>query len=294
MKRITYILFFAVALVISCCNKKDENKRGNNQATKKSSTKTQNRELSMKKIDTPEFDIVTTHGTMRVRLYDKTPEHRDNFVKHVSDKYYDGIRFHRVIEGFMIQTGDPLSRDTSLINKWGTGGPDYTVPAEFVSNYHHKKGALAAARKGDLANPRKASSGSQFYIVHDSLACSHLDGQYTIFGEVISGLEVIDAIATVATDRYDRPYEDVIITAIKPVIEIASAPAAKSAEESAEESLEKSEEKPSGDASPAEIPQTKASPNKVKDRKELQTKVSPANGIQKAYKQSNEEFTKNI
>ena len=119
----------------------------------------------------------------------------------------------------MIQTGDPLSRDTSKINAWGTGGPDYTVPAEFVNEYWHKKGALAAARKGDLANPTKASSGSQFYIVHDENACLHLDGQYSIFGEVIEGLEVIDRIAGVATDPYDRPYEDVFIQSIRPVTE---------------------------------------------------------------------------
>ena len=167
----------------------------------------------------PVFDIVTTHGTMRVKLYNKTPKHRDNFAKLVGEKYYDGVRFHRVIEGFMIQTGDPLSRDTSKINAWGTGGPDYTVPAEFVNEYWHKKGAIAAARKGDLANPTKASSGSQFYIVHDENACLHLDGQYSIFGEVIEGLDIIDKIATVATDRYDRPYEDVIIEKITPVVE---------------------------------------------------------------------------
>ncbi|MBP3563624.1 MAG: peptidylprolyl isomerase [Bacteroidales bacterium] len=165
----------------------------------------------------PEFDIVTTHGTMRVKLYSKTPKHRDNFVKLVSEKYYDGIRFHRVIEGFMIQAGDPYSRDTSKIDLWGQGGPEYTVPAEFVSEYWHKKGALAAARKGDMANPKKASSGSQFYIVHDENACLHLDGQYSIFGEVTEGLEVIDKIASVDTDRYDRPYEDVIIKEIVPV-----------------------------------------------------------------------------
>ena len=143
----------------------------------------------------------------------------DNFAKLVGEKYYDGVRFHRVIEGFMIQTGDPFSRDTSKIDAWGTGGPDYTVPAEFVNEYWHKKGALAAARKGDLANPTKASSGSQFYIVHDENACLHLDGQYSIFGEVIEGLDIIDKIATVATDRYDRPYEDVIIERITPVAE---------------------------------------------------------------------------
>ena len=177
-------------------------------------------------IQEPEFDIVTTHGTMRVKLYSKTPKHRDNFVKLVKENYYDGVRFHRVIEGFMIQTGDPYSRDTSMINRWGQGGPDYTVPAEFVNEYWHKKGALAAARKGDMANPTKASSGSQFYIVHDENACLHLDGQYSIFGEVIDGLNVIDRIAAVPTDMYDRPYEDVIIQTIRPVVTEPEVPAA--------------------------------------------------------------------
>ena len=176
-------------------------------------------EMANKRIEEPVYEIKTTHGTMKVKLYSKTPKHRDNFAKLVSENYYDGIRFHRVIEGFMIQTGDPFSRDTAKINAWGTGGPDYTVPAEFVNEYWHKKGALAAARKGDLANPKKASSGSQFYIVHDENACLHLDGQYSIFGEVIEGLEVIDVIAAVATDPYARPYEDVIIESIRPVEE---------------------------------------------------------------------------
>ena len=180
------------------------------------STKTAMEMERMRK-EEPEFIIETTHGTMKVKLYSKTPQHRDNFAKLVSEKYYDGIRFHRVIEGFMIQTGDPYSRDTAMIDRWGTGGPDYTVPAEFIAEYGHKKGALAAARKGDMANPKKASSGSQFYIVHDPNSCRHLDGQYSVFGEVTEGLDVIDAIATVDTDRYDRPYEDVIILSIKKV-----------------------------------------------------------------------------
>jgi cyclophilin family peptidyl-prolyl cis-trans isomerase len=175
-------------------------------------------------INEPEFDIVTTHGTMRVKLYSKTPKHRDNFKKLVAEKYYDDIRFHRVIEGFMIQAGDPFSRDTSMINMWGQGGPDYTVPAEFVNEYWQKKGALAAARKGDMANPKKASSGSQFYIVHDENACLHLDGQYSIFGEVVEGLDVIDKIASVPVDRMDRPYEDVKIITVKPVVVEPEAP----------------------------------------------------------------------
>jgi cyclophilin family peptidyl-prolyl cis-trans isomerase len=222
MKRIAFIISIAAAMTASCGQNTE--KKADDTSQKPDDTtsitmeiKTEN--MEMKKIEQPEFDIVTTHGTMRIRLYDKTPLHRDNFVKLAAEKYYDGIRFHRVIEGFMIQTGDPYSRDTAMINKWGTGGPEYTIPAEFIEEYHHKKGALAAARKGDLANPRKASSGSQFYIVHDPENCAHLDGQYSIFGEVISGLEIIDKIATVDTDRYDRPYEDVIINTIKPVIE---------------------------------------------------------------------------
>jgi cyclophilin family peptidyl-prolyl cis-trans isomerase len=232
MKRTTLTIFLAAAIAVSCGQNTGENTEGAPEAaaTEQTSAETTSEEITInkvtmdiKKTENPEFDIVTTYGTMRVRLYDKTPRHRDNFVKLASEKYYDGIRFHRVIEGFMIQTGDPYSRDTAMINTWGTGGPDYTVPAEFVSEYHHKKGALAAARKGDLANPKKASSGSQFYIVHDPENCSHLDGQYTIFGEVTSGLEVIDKIATTDTDRYDRPYDDIIITAINPVVELEPA-----------------------------------------------------------------------
>jgi len=207
MKRI--VLMLAAAVLVASCACRNESDQ---------SAETQT-EMENTQISEPVFDIVTSHGTMRVKLYDKTPKHRDNFVKLVKEKYYDGIRFHRVIEGFMIQTGDPFSRDTTMVDRWGQGGPDYTVPAEFVNEYWHKKGALAAARKGDMANPTKASSGSQFYIVHDENACLHLDGQYSIFGEVIDGLNVIDKIAIVPTDMYDRPYEDVIIQTIVPVEE---------------------------------------------------------------------------
>lgn len=219
MKRIllaSIILTSMAALLASCScgsNSKETSETELNDSTKTAI------EMENKRIEEPVFEIRTTHGTMKVKLYSKTPKHRDNFAKLVSENYYDGIRFHRVIEGFMIQTGDPYSRDTAKINAWGTGGPDYTVPAEFVNEYWHKKGAIAAARKGDLANPTKASSGSQFYIVHDENACLHLDGQYSIFGEVIEGLEVIDRIAEVATDPYDRPYEDVMIKSIRPVVE---------------------------------------------------------------------------
>lgn len=214
MKRIIYcsIIMAMVAMAAASCTSCSS--RGQQDSAANEST-----EMENAKINEPEFDIVTTHGTMRVKLYSKTPKHRDNFKKLVAEKYYDGIRFHRVIEGFMIQAGDPFSRDTAKISMWGQGGPDYTVPAEFVNEYWHKKGALAAARKGDMANPTKASSGSQFYIVHDENACLHLDGQYSIFGEVVEGLDVIDKIASVDVDRMDRPYEDVIIVTVKPVVE---------------------------------------------------------------------------
>ena len=191
-------------IATSCGNRKQE--------------KQNNTDMAETTLHEPEFNIVTNFGTMKIKLYDQTPKHRDNFVKLVSEKYYDGIRFHRVIDGFMIQTGDPLSRDLSMVNSWGTGGPEYTIPAEFVNQYYHKKGALAAARKGDMANPRKASSGSQFYIVQDEQGCLHLDGQYTIFGEVIEGLDIIDKIAAVETDYYNRPLNDVIIESIRPVV----------------------------------------------------------------------------
>ena len=210
------MLTIAAVLIGSCGPKGDKKENDNPQDNNIEMTTEQ-----MKKVEEPEFNIFTTHGTMRIRLYSKTPKHRDNFAKLVAENFYDSVRFHRVIEGFMIQCGDPFSRDTALIDKWGTGGPDYTVPAEFVEEYRHKKGAIAAARMGDLANPSRSSSGSQFYIVQDEEGCAHLDGQYTVFGEVVSGLEVIDRIASLRTDRYSRPYEDAIITAIKPVIQIA-------------------------------------------------------------------------
>lgn len=163
----------------------------------------------------PVFDILTTLGTIKVKLYSKTPKHRANFAKLALAGYYDSLLFHRVINGFMIQGGDPTTRDT-LVELYGTGGPDYTIPAEFVPEYKHKKGALAAARKGNAANPLKESSGSQFYIVQDPATCAQLDGEYTVFGETVEGLPIIDKIAAVRTDRYDRPINPVRIISIKP------------------------------------------------------------------------------
>lgn len=181
--------------------------------------------------------IETTKGTMTVKLYNETPLHRDNFVKLAKEGYYNGLLFHRVIKDFMIQGGDPDSKDAAPQKMLGMGGPGYTVPAEFNKNLIHKKGALAAARDN---NPQKASSGSQFYIVQgkayndsqlDMMAAQmglsytpqqkniyrtiggtpFLDMNYTVFGEVVEGLSVIDKIANVQTGRNDRPAEDVKI-----------------------------------------------------------------------------------
>ena len=163
----------------------------------------------------PVFDIITSMGVIKIKLYADTPKHRENFAKLALEKYYDGILFHRVINGFMIQAGDPLSKDPANKARFGTGGPNYTVPAEFVPEHTHKKGALAAARRGDQGNPYKESSGSQFYLVQDTDSCSALDGDYTVFGETIEGLDVIDKIASVQTDARNCPLQDVKIITIK-------------------------------------------------------------------------------
>lgn len=165
----------------------------------------------------PLFDIVTTMGTIRVKLYSGTPKHRENFARLALEGFYDGILFHRVINGFMIQAGDPLTKDPERVSEYGTGGPGYTVEAEFVLEYKHLKGALAAARRGDKANPWKASSGSQFYIVQDEEVCAQLDGDYTVFGQTVEGFEVIDAIASVPVNGRNLPLSPVKILTVKPV-----------------------------------------------------------------------------
>lgn len=225
MKRFLYFTFVCVAalLIAGCGNKKKaEAEAAAAQAQADSIAAAQAIEDSLKMEKTiselseePVLDIITNLGTMTVKLYSGTPKHRDNFVKLALSGFYNGVLFHRVINGFMIQAGDPLSKDEAQKAAWGTGGPGYTVPAEFVPEYRHKKGALAAARRGDAANPYKESSGSQFYIVQDERACAQLDGAYTVFGEVIEGLPVIDKIASVQTDGRDRPVNPVKIITVK-------------------------------------------------------------------------------
>ena len=203
--------------------------------------------------------IETSMGNMTVMLYDDTPLHRDNFVKLAESGFYEGLLFHRVINNFMIQAGDPMSKNAAPNARLGNGGPGYTIPAEIVYPTHfHKKGALAAARTGDNVNPKRESSGSQFYIVQGQKytdmkldqfekalgktftnkerdayvtvgGTPHLDNQYTVFGEVVEGLGVVDKIAAVETAPGDRPVEDVKIikmTVVKDKPKEAETPAA--------------------------------------------------------------------
>ena len=225
MKRYIYFTLVCVAALLTagCGNKKKaEAEAAAARAEADSIAAVQAKEDSLKMEKTiselteePVLDIITNLGTMTVKLYSGTPKHRDNFVKLALSGFYNGVLFHRVINGFMIQAGDPLSKDEAQKAAWGTGGPGYTVPAEFVPEYRHKKGALAAARRGDAANPYKESSGSQFYIVQNERTCAQLDGAYTVFGEVIEGLPVIDKIASVQTDGRDRPVNPVKIITVK-------------------------------------------------------------------------------
>lgn len=193
------------------------------------------------------IEISTDVGNIYIWLYEETPRHRENFLKLSKEGFYNGTLFHRVIKDFMIQGGDPNSRPDGNQLEIGKGGPGYTLPAEILPQFHHKKGALAAARMSDAVNPKRESSGSQFYIVQGTKftkealqnmenylgqmtgvadfhfteqalndyvslgGAPHLDMQYTVFGQVINGLEVVDKIAAAQTDGFDRPVTDIRI-----------------------------------------------------------------------------------
>lgn len=181
-------------------------------------------------------EIETDFGTMKVKLYNDTPIHKENFIKLANEGFYDGTLFHRVMKGFMIQGGDPDSKGAPAGQQLGQGGPGYTLDAEI--GRPHIKGALSAARLSDAQNPQKKSSGSQFYIVQGKVQTKvevertgisknitypeetvqlytelggtpFLDMDYTVFGEVVEGLEVIDKIAAVTVNRANRPDQDV-------------------------------------------------------------------------------------
>lgn len=213
------------------------------EAKKGNKTKTVKKELL---VDAPQkcLVIITTEfGDMVIELYDETPKHRDNFIKLIEQGYYEDLLFHRVIEGFMIQGGDPKSKNAEPGVPLGSGGPGYQIDAEFNPALVHTRGALAAARTGGPTNPKKKSSGSQFYIVDgkkytaDQLrsyevekgisyteeqkkiymengGTPFLDMEYTVFGQVIQGFEVIDAIAKAKKDNRNRPLENITMKVI--------------------------------------------------------------------------------
>jgi peptidyl-prolyl cis-trans isomerase B (cyclophilin B) len=185
------------------------------------------------------FLILTDSGNIKLVLYDETKFHKENFIKLSKAGYFDNQLFHRLIKDFMIQGGDPNSKNAARGELLGQGGPGYTIPAEINSKYFHKKGALAAARKGDDLNPARESSGSQFYIVTGNVftkkqldqmviqnihsrfseketevyttigGSPHLDGGYTVFGEVIEGFDVLEKFMKIPVDAYDRPQTDI-------------------------------------------------------------------------------------
>lgn len=218
IKKITFLFLF-FAMITSCSAQSTDNKTNNNE----------------KKY----FVLIeTSYGNMVAELYNETPKHRDNFLKLVNEGFFNDLLFHRVINHFMIQGGDPASRNARPGQMLGNGNLGYTIPAEFVKGLYHKKGALAAARMGDQVNPTKASSSCQFYIVQGNVwqrdqlqmmsmqmgktfspeqievyttvgGTPHLDDDYTVFGQVIEGLDVIDKIAAVPCGPGDRPVEDV-------------------------------------------------------------------------------------
>jgi len=219
------LLFFSIFILISSCNPK-------------LSTGLRKKDL------TKDVEMITDKGTMIIRLSDSTPLHRDNFLKLAKKGFFDSVIFHRVIKDFMIQAGDPTSKHAKAGVQLGEADAGYTIPAEFHSTLLHYKGVIAAARTGDDVNPKKASSGSQFYIVEGKKYSDQkldtieirmhkkflpeqreayktiggtpwLDGNYTVFGEIVRGLSVIDSIAVVQTDSSDRPLTDIRILKTK-------------------------------------------------------------------------------
>ena len=153
--------------------------------------------------------VETTMGTVEFKLYNETPLHRDNFIRLAEEHYFDSLLFHRVIDGFVIQGGDPNSKYAVPGQELGDGEPDYRVPAEFrvEQGIVTEKGSVLAAREGDEVNPKRESCASQFCFMMNR--SPHLDGAYTLFGEVTEGMDVLEAIQKVATDGNDRPLEDV-------------------------------------------------------------------------------------
>ena len=247
MKKVSFILTVLFCLIMaSCCSTKKTSETPAERTDEVTATdqttdnQTDNQLTTRNMENLTKVLFKTSEGDILIALYDNTPKHKENFLKLVKDGYYNGILFHRIIQGFMIQTGDPESKGAPAGKMLGNGGPGYTIPAEFKPENYHKRGAVAAARLGDQMNPTKASSGSQFYIVdgkpfdankraqisyqsgkfftdeqrkaYETIGgAPFLDGDYTVFGEVVEGMDVVDKIAAKPKDRYDRPTADVKI-----------------------------------------------------------------------------------
>lgn len=213
---LTFVIFITGMFSMSCGEKKTDITQKNDNVNQKQMTNTTN---TTQKVDTTqpstenESDTVimeTSMGNMTIELYSKdAPLHVANFKKLVREGFYDGLLFHRVIPGFMIQGGDPNTKSGDR-STFGQGGPGYTIPAEI--KLKHEMGSLAAARLGDAANPQRESSGSQFYIVIGN--ASHLDRQYTVYGKVIKGIEIAHKIENVKRDAMDDPIDKVVITKV--------------------------------------------------------------------------------
>lgn len=189
--KLAFLLLMALPLMQACKSKDDD----------APATNTEPKEQVV--------EITTDFGLMYVWLYKATPKHRDNFLKLTKEGFFDGTTFHRIIPGFVIQGGDPNSKDSDSTND-GSGGPNYTIPAEIKDTIKHERGVLAAARLPDSVNPLKASSGSQFYISMSTSGTKNLDGNYTVFGMVMKGMDVADAIvAQPKNNANNRPFKDI-------------------------------------------------------------------------------------
>jgi peptidyl-prolyl cis-trans isomerase B (cyclophilin B) len=211
---LTFVIFITGMFSMSCGEKKtDITQKNDNVNQKQMTTNTTQKVDTTQPLTENESDTVimeTSMGSMTIELYSKdAPLHVANFKKLVKDGFYDGLLFHRVIPGFMIQGGDPNTKSGDR-STYGQGGPGYTIPAEI--KLKHEMGSLAAARLGDAANPKRESSGSQFYIVTGN--ASHLDGQYTVYGKVIKGIDIAHKIENVKRDAMDDPIDKVVITKV--------------------------------------------------------------------------------
>lgn len=199
----TFLLVCSCLFLVVACKKEDTTEPTTTTSTTSTSTPLPKDTLEQL------IEIKTNFGTMYMWLYKETPLHRANFLKLAGENYFDSTTFHRCIQNFMIQGGDPNSKDEDTLND-GSGGPGYTIPAEIdTSLFKHKRGAIGAARLPDSVNPQKASSGSQFYICLSRSGTAGLDNKYTVFGEILSGMPAADLIVKQPQNAQNRPYTDI-------------------------------------------------------------------------------------